>query len=186
MRLLGLSPPSAVRDVPNPFRLDAVLDLFNKFVGTEERRIANEIEAKGGLKKVQQDDEALKELLGLDKSVGPQAKDGPHNMHREKTARNKISALDELKVELREDFEDALKKNFDVFTFKFELQKEYIKAESDRVIGAVKDAINQGPHMRIKNEVSTTRRICIFFTHKACRNCGRFGRTWCVPGLKEK
>ncbi|KAM5542277.1 hypothetical protein V8D89_004150 [Ganoderma adspersum] len=144
-------------------KLDAVLGLFNKFVSADERRIAVEIDAKGGYTKVRQDDEALKALIVLDNAARAQnaAEDAaPRDVLREKTARNKLSlAVDELKVELREDVADALEKNLDAFTGKFELQvdllqvalEKYIRAENDRVIGAVTDAIKQGPHMKIKD-----------------------------------
>ncbi|KAI1785570.1 hypothetical protein LXA43DRAFT_976136 [Ganoderma leucocontextum] len=141
-------------------KLDAVLGLFNKFATAEERKIALEIDAKGGYTKVRQDDEALKALIVLDDSIHPHMEDAPRDVLREKTTRNKVSlALDELKVELREDVEYALEKNFDAFTGKFELQvdllqvvlEKYIRAENDRVIGAVTDAIKQGPHMKIKD-----------------------------------
>ena len=161
-----------VADSPT-YRLDAVLGLFNKFVSAEERRLSASIDAKGGYAKVRQDDEALKALIALDNAAraqnnsstgAPLEEDAPRDVLREKTARNKITlALDELKVELREDVADALEKNLDAFTGKFELQvdllqvalEKYIRAENDRVIGAVTDAIKQGPHMKIKDLVST-------------------------------
>lgn len=71
--------------------------------------------------------------------------------------------LDDLKWELREDIDDALDRNFGTFISKFELQvsllqvalERYIRTENDRVIGAVKDAVTQGPHMKIKHPVSS-------------------------------
>ena len=69
--------------------------------------------------------------------------------------------LDQLKVELREDVDDALVRNCKTFDGKFELQvsflrtalEKYIHAESDRVIGAVTDVVTQGPYMKIKDPV---------------------------------
>ena len=149
-------------------RLDAVLGLFNKFVTADERRIVVEIESKGGLVKVRQDDEALKSLIALEDTIHPHplgSGEAPRDLLREKSARNKASlAVDELKVELREDVEDAVAKNFEAFAGKFGLQVEvmqvalegYIRTENDRVIGAVTDAMKQGPHMKIKDPVSTS------------------------------
>ena len=150
-------------------RLDAVLGLLNKFVTADERRIVVEIESKGGLAKVRQDDEALKSLIALEDTIHPQplgsGEAPPRDLLREKSARNKASlAVDELKVELREDVEDAVAKNFEAFTGKFGLQVEvmqvalegYIRTENDRVIGAVTNAMNQGPRMKIKDPVSTS------------------------------
>ena len=188
-----------VADSPT-YRLDAVLGLFNKFVSAEERRLSASIDAKGGYAKVRQDDEALKALIALDNaaraqnnnSSGAQEEDAPRDVLREKTARNKITlALDELKVELREDVADALEKNLDAFTGKFELQvdllqvalEKYIRAENDRVIGAVTDAIKQGPHMKIKDLVSTAHCMRIQRAYGKYRNFGRYGRIWCVPVL---
>ena len=172
-----------------------MLGLFNKFVTAEERKIALEIDAKGGYAKVRQDDEALKALIVLDDSIRPHGEGAPRDVLREKTTRNKLGlALDELKVELREDVEYALEKNFDAFTGKFELQvdllqvqlEKYIRAENDRVIGAVTDAIKQGPHMKIKDLVSAVFGVCVLVSYAHCRNFERSGRTWCVLSVKER
>ena len=115
------------------YRLEVVIKLLKeKFVSAEERAIATKIEKEGGLEKVQKDDETLRALIGLDKSPRPQVEDSLRGILPQKTARNKISPLDQLKADLLEDVDLALKKNFDVFMVKFEIQAEYIKAESDR------------------------------------------------------
>ncbi|KAM5542289.1 hypothetical protein V8D89_004162 [Ganoderma adspersum] len=109
-------------------KLDDVIDLFNNLASTEERSLAIKIDAKGGYVKVRQDDEALKAFITLDSAA--LVEDTPCK----KTTQNKVTlALDELKNELHEDIENMLKKNL------------------DRVIGAVTDAIKQGPHMKIKD-----------------------------------
>ncbi|KAM5542129.1 hypothetical protein V8D89_004212 [Ganoderma adspersum] len=149
-------PPSEIQA-----KLDTVLGLFNKFVSADEHRLSIEIDTKGGLKEIEKDDEVLKVLIDLDKSSRPQAEDAPGGILPEKAAWNNISALEELKAELRKDIEYALKKNLDTFTRKFELQYHFLKVaqqdirvENDRVIGVVMSVIDHEKvlHMKIKNE----------------------------------
>ncbi|KAL1940585.1 hypothetical protein VTO73DRAFT_8020 [Trametes versicolor] len=102
---------------------------------------------------------AIKQREGL-----PGAREG-RSVAKDGTSRGKDGVkqaampLDDLKWELREDIDDALDRNFGTFISKFELQvsllqvalERYIRTENDRVIGAVKDAVTQGPHMKIKH-----------------------------------
>ena len=158
------------------FRLDVVIGLFGRLVSAEEQKIAAEIESKGGASKIRpSDDTTLKTLIAFEISVRKGADERgakvateeqekqPGAVQRGKsgmTTKNTFS-LDELKSELREDVDDALERNFKTFIGKFELQvsmlqvalERYIRSENDRVIGAVKDAMTQGPHMKIKDPV---------------------------------
>ncbi len=122
------------------------------------------------------DDATLKSLIALEVTVrgGPEDKEDikrakqaqekqPGTIRRGKAemTTKKAMTLDELKMELREDVDDALEKNFETFIGKFELQvsmlqialERYIRTENDRVIGVVKDVMTQGPHMKIKDPV---------------------------------
>ena len=161
------------------FRLDVVIGLFGRFVSAEERKIAAEVESKGGIAKVRKDDEVLKSLIALDVSMrrGPgKASEDVEKPPTNPTTANATAAtrrqvkptttkksltLEDLKIELREDIDDALEKNFEIFLGKFELQvsmlqialERYIHLENDRVINAVTGAITQGPHTRIKDPV---------------------------------
>ena len=147
-------------------RLDAVMQLFNKFISAEERRLTYEIEANGGQSKVRKDDAVLKSLIALDISMtsnraaaedddvlnGPSTR-APRDAKSPRGQSSRLT-LEDLKAELKEDIDDALERNFDTFSGKFALRVEqYIRAENDRVIGVVTDAIAQGPHMRVKDPV---------------------------------
>lgn len=183
-----------------------MIQLFNRFVSAEERKIAAEIESRGGTTKVRQDDETLRSLIAIEASMrsgiaaggkverrqggGTTQPQGQRDRDKgivekgaaERTTGDKAVAdrgpadklglpkktkarsltLDELKLELREDIDEALEENFDTFIGKFELQvslvqvalERYIHEENDRVIGAVTDVMTQGPHMKIKDPVS--------------------------------
>ena len=141
---------------------------------TEERRLAAEVESSGGLSKARNDDGVLKSLIALDSSMSTdrlKAEDVELAMNTTVHSRNekvkgskKSLTLDDLKTELREDIDDTLERNLDTLSGKFELQigilqaalEQYIHSENDRVIGAVTDAIAQGPHMRIRDPVSSS------------------------------
>lgn len=146
------------------------MGLFGRFVSTEERKVAELVESKGGPTKVRQDDDILKSLLAIDTPSATRQGAAPAaepekpvaGAKRDKAARPKKSlTLDELKSDLREDIDEALERNVETFVGKFELQvsmlrdalEKYIHAENDRVIGAVTDVITQGPHTRIKDAV---------------------------------
>ena len=140
------------------------MQLFNKFISAEERRLTREIEANGGQSKVRKDDAVLKSLIDIsmtsnraaaeddDVLNGPSTR-APRDAKSSRGQRSRLT-LEDLKAELKEDIDDALERNFDTFSGKFALRVEqYIRAENDRVIGVVTDAIAQGPHMRVKDPV---------------------------------
>ncbi|TFK81228.1 hypothetical protein K466DRAFT_558153 [Polyporus arcularius HHB13444] len=156
-------------------KLEVVIGLFSRLVSPEEQKIAAEVESRGGPNKIRvMDDATLKSLIALEVTVrgGPEDKEDikrakqaqekqPGTIRRGKAemTTKKAMTLDELKMELREDVDDALEKNFETFIGKFELQvsmlqialERYIRTENDRVIGVVKDVMTQGPHMKIKD-----------------------------------
>ena len=125
-----------------PERIDVVIRLFEQFVSADERKLANEIASKGGRTKVRQDDEALKALIALDVSMRRGPGKAPEDVEKlpsvgknnaidagattarrqAKTTTKKSLTLDDLKLELREDIDEALERNSEVFTGKFELQ----------------------------------------------------------------
>ncbi|KAJ8495156.1 hypothetical protein ONZ51_g1863 [Trametes cubensis] len=169
-------------------KIDVVISLFDRFVTSEERRLAEEVENKGGALKVRQNDEYLKSLMALDismrrgpvsgaapgrdqlasrkrESAVPVSREGRAGALRESAARARDGAkeasitLEDLKWELREDIDEALDRNLETFLGKFELQvsmlqaalERYIRDENDRIIGAVKDVVLQGPHLKVRD-----------------------------------
>ncbi|KAI0327267.1 hypothetical protein GY45DRAFT_1327868 [Cubamyces sp. BRFM 1775] len=173
-------------------KIDVVIALFGRFVTSEERRLAEEVENKGGALKVRQNDEYLKSLMALDismrrgpahkevqgatlgrdqaagrkrESVVPASREVRAGVVKEPAGRGRDGAketllsLEDLKWELREDIDQALDRNLETFLGKFELQvsmlqvalERYIREENDRIIGAVKDVVLQGPHLKVKD-----------------------------------
>ena len=148
--------------------MDVVIALFSRLASEDERKIGNAIDDAGGLAAVRQDDDALKTLITIESSVRVQRRNPTSSSQaladprREKGAGGEKSlSLDDLKVELREDVDDALARNLQTFVGKFELQigmlqaalERYIRAENDRVIDAVTGAMAQGPHTKIRDPV---------------------------------
>lgn len=131
-------------------RMDIIMKMFAKFMTSDEKQLASKVEEMGGIKLVLNNDTVLKELTASDPDR--RRVDGPSG------AKVSASALDDLKTELGEDLENAMKRNLKNFEAKFELQKKQIekvaREEGDRVIGAVTGFVSQGPHDKIKDAVS--------------------------------
>ncbi|KAH9891323.1 hypothetical protein C8Q73DRAFT_747277 [Cubamyces lactineus] len=145
-------------------KIDVVIALFDRFLTSEERCLAEEVENKGGTIRVRHNDEHLKSLLALDIEMHRDAKKkgGPSDgtvVRASDVTQETTVLLDDLKWELREDINVALNRNLETFLGKFELHvsalqvalESYIREENDRIIGAVKDVITQGPHMKIRD-----------------------------------
>ncbi|KAH9891309.1 hypothetical protein C8Q73DRAFT_650960 [Cubamyces lactineus] len=87
---------------------------------------------------------------GISRELAARARDG---------GKETLISLEDLKWELREDIDEALERNLETFLGKFELQvsmlqaalERYIREENDRIIGAVKDVVLQGPHLKVKD-----------------------------------
>ena len=154
-----------------------MLVLFQRLASPEERRIAFEVENNGGATRVRKNDDILRSLMAMDASM---RRDDPHADEKgQKTYKRpyavsggqKPLTLDQLKIELREDVDDSLERNFETFISKFDLQvsllqvvlERYIHVENDRVIGAVTDVVTQGPHMKIKDPVRLSRPLTKFY-----------------------
>ena len=137
-------------------KMDMMMKLFEKFVPSEEKEMEKLIARKGGAKACQEDDKILQELSEL--KSGNSVPVGPPQGGRRAGAKMS-SDLDDIKEDLRLDPAAAMEKNMEVFSRKFELQKEQIVhemellvvREGDRVISAV----TAGPHDKIVDPVST-------------------------------
>ena len=121
-------------------------------MSTEEKRLLDHVQANGGIKAFRDNN---KELLDLEKTVNKatsvEAEGG--RAHREKSK----DTDDDLKKDIFEDPNTAADKNWDIFSRKFEAQKNQIIDEishaveraSDRVIKELKS----GAHERILDQV---------------------------------
>jgi dephospho-CoA kinase len=122
--------------------------MFEQFVSPEQQEMANFINRNGG-KSAINDDNIVRELIQLeDKS----------SFRGLETLRSKNPIEpDDLRQEIAEDPEHAIKSNANIFDKKFEVQQRQIedlartvRRESDRIISAV----TSGPHDRIIDPVS--------------------------------
>lgn len=154
-----------------------MLVLFQRLASPEERKIAFEVESNGGAAQVRRNDDILRSLVAMDVSIrrdDPDVDEKGQKIYKcpyVVSGGQKPLTLDQLKIELREDVDDSLERNFETFISKFDLQvsllqvvlERYIHVENDRVIGAVTDVITQGPHMKIKDPVRLSRPLTKFY-----------------------
>ena len=141
-----------------------MLALFQRLASPEERKIALEIEINGGATKVRKDDDVLKSIMAMEVSTAADEKEpkGARNAYGYGvSSKQKAVTLEEFKMELKEDVDDSLERNLETFIGKFDLQvsllqaalEQYIRAENDRVIGAVTAVVTRGPYTKIKHLV---------------------------------
>lgn len=156
-----------------------MLQLFQqKFVTPEQRDVSIYIKTKN-IDPNFKDDDAVKELLAYEAKVfTSQDSDKRRALKHEET-----SAID-LRREIAENPDTAIKINAELFDRKFEIQRRQIEAdvaravrrEGDRIISAV----TSGPHDRI---IDTVRFFCppslfLLMSHCYSRMCTRSGRKW--------
>ena len=119
-------------------------------MSTEEKRLLDHVQASGGMKAFRDDNKKLIDLENtVSKATSAKAEGG--RAHREK------DTDDDLKKDIFEDPNTAADKNWDIFSRKFEAQKNQIIDEishaveraSDRVIKELKS----GAHERICDQV---------------------------------
>ena len=139
-------------------KMDFLLHLFESLKTPEERDIAKQVKAKGGVDACLKSDKSLRELSKLD-STGPDisnASQGASSWQPQKIA--KPFALKDLKDDLQTDPTFAMDKNMVIFTRKYETQmhqivdevEQIVKRESDRII----DEIKSGPYSKLRDPVS--------------------------------
>lgn len=139
-------------------KMNLLLQLFESLKSPEERDIAKQVKAKGGVDACLKSDKSLQELSKLDSS-GPDissASQGASSRQPQKIA--KPFVLKDLKDDLQMDPTLAMGKNMVIFTRKYEAQmhqivdevEQIMKRESDRII----DEIKSGPHSKIRDPVS--------------------------------
>ncbi len=146
-------------------------DQFCHFTPENEIELARKVEEKGGVQAVKNNDFLLRELddfqggadSGMKKGASSKTGGGSANHAtktesvNERSAQRSTFTLQDLKDELHEDWDTALKENLKTFEGKFALQQrhleqalsKFIHEENNRLI----DEVNKGPHDKIKNEV---------------------------------
>ena len=150
-----------------------MLQMFQKFLTPEQRKLADLVEKTGG-NAILDDEDAMKELAAAEALLSPYS-------HRR-------FDLAEVRCEISGDPTDAIEKNAEFFNRKFDIQRRQIeedvargvRREGDRIISVV----IAGPHDRIIDPVRTTSCPALaFVVYGSTFNLGhrtstRSGRTW--------
>jgi len=108
-------------------RMNAMKDLFRQFVSPEQRQLSKQVDDIG----VEVLRNNIEELRKLDKSSGQSTVEGPRT--RPAGLDDKDRDVDNLKENIFEDPNAAVKKNLEVFERKFEDQRREIMAVKDAV-----------------------------------------------------
>lgn len=151
---------------------ERLMDMFKELTPSGEIELANKVREKGGAQAVRENDASLRELSEFETTSvdgkripkGGAVKDA--NEHTPKTLGVKPQAdkratsrstLQDLKDELREDWDTAVSHNMEIFEGKFALHQRQLQEELSRVIreenNRVIDEVNKGPHDLIKHPV---------------------------------
>jgi hypothetical protein len=137
--------------------------MFGSFKTQQERELSVWISSQGGEQEVLQSDEKCKELLEREADLLRHDEDGmamqPISGRGRGGARVAPSTelIATLRKDCREDLEQVLSKNMDVFAKRFEMGLDQlnddltnkIEHQGDRII----EALNDGPHNRLKDKV---------------------------------
>ena len=135
--------------------MEALKTMFEQLISPEQKELAATVAKKGGVKALRNNDKMLLEL-GKDPSKAPSTFDA--EIHGALLAKfdDANTDVDELRKDIFETPDDAIKRNETVFFRKFDEQKRQIdqltitiQRESDRVIQEIKG----GPHERICDRV---------------------------------
>ncbi|KAJ3537236.1 hypothetical protein NM688_g6718 [Phlebia brevispora] len=123
---------------------------------SNEQQLARKIEEKGGAKFVQNNDAALSELALLDNAASSDQKSGPAAKLQGRTVQGSTFTLQDLKDELFEDVDSAIRRNMETFEGKFALYQRQLQEELTKTMqegtSRIIDELNRGPHDKIKNE----------------------------------
>ena len=123
--------------------------MFQKFISADEAKISEKLKGKGDVKAVQKNDALLRELNDLENGLSTGT--------TERNSKRSAFSMKDLRDELNEDFEQAIKQNLESFEGKFVLYQKQLKQELSKFIRDENDrllvAVKEGPHDRIKNEV---------------------------------
>lgn len=149
-----------------------LLEQFHQFTPQVEIDLARKIEEKGGFEAMKSNDFLLRDLDGFQggfasgmkqRSSSKAVREASASYEKktrgvnERSSQRSTFTLQDLKDELHEDWETAIRKNMETFEGKFALQQrhlqlalsKFIREENNRLI----DEVNKGPHDQIKNKV---------------------------------
>ena len=130
--------------------MDAMLQLFQEFVTPEQKKLAVMVEQRGGVA-VLENEQAMRELSDAEFIIS--APSGSDNRHGGARPFDVV----ELQHEIKSDPNEAIEKNAEFFSRKFEIQRRQIVEDIARVVNREGDRIisvvTAGPHDRIVDPV---------------------------------
>ena len=137
-----------------------MFQLFQNFATPEQQEMANLIKSKGGDAALQ-DDKVVKELMEREAQLSPGA---PETRHKKPP---KPISPNEIRREIKEDPDLAIKRNAKLFDAKFDMQRRLISEDIDRTVRRETDrvisAVTGGPHDRIIDLVRLMlSRVCYY------------------------
>jgi hypothetical protein len=128
--------------------MEAMMEIFRKFITPEQRQLALLVEQKGG-RAVIDNEQVLKELSDQ------ASKCAPSSMERHRLA--KKFDLAEIQNEIDDDPVEAIKRNAEFFNRKFDIQTRLIQEDIERAVNRAGDriisAVTADPHDRILDPV---------------------------------
>ena len=130
-------------------RMEIMMQMFRDFVTPEQKRLAVLVEQKGG-DAVIDNEQVMRELLDAETQIS-----APTGVERHKPS--KKFDLVEIQHEIRDDPIEAIEKNAEFFSRKFDIQRRQIQEDIERAVSREGDriisAVTGGPHERIVDPV---------------------------------
>jgi hypothetical protein len=133
--------------------------MFEQLISPEQKRVAATVLKKGGVAIVKNNDNMLLEVEKASSKAPPSAEGYQVLSSWAKPSDAKVDA-DDLRADILEDPDVAVKKNQDVYFRKFEVQKLQIIDELNQLKSVVKwesnhviEVMKSGPHQRIRDPV---------------------------------
>ena len=127
--------------------------IFETLLPQDLATLKQKVKVKGDINVIKSNSAMLKELNEEENRISS-------NKGNEHSKRRAEFTLEDLKEELRLDFDASLKGNFEAFEGKFNLYHRQLKDDLSRAIeeanNRVITAVREGPHDKIKNEVSSS------------------------------
>ena len=124
--------------------------IFDTLLPQDLASLKQKVKAKGDINVLMSSNTALKELNEEENKLSS-------HQGNERSKKRSDFTIEDLKVELRIDFDASLKVNFEAFEGKFNLYHRQLKDDLSRAIeeanDRVIDAVREGPHDKRKNEV---------------------------------
>lgn len=143
-------------------KLDLMKKMFQQAASSEEREMMAQVQRRGGANACLKSDRIIKELEELEEPGHSDDLGGDGSLRRatDKVGRRAADApdFDKLQEDLNTDPNEAIKKNEDIFSRKFELKKREILEQMDHIVRREGDRIistlTSGPHEKIIDPVS--------------------------------